>query len=202
MLNVSTEKLSRVAHKLHYSLYFMNTKCSIKFLNEQTSDNIPSSDGVTPSIPIPGADGTVPPESSIPCKRELELLAQGGVPMALRGELWQAFVGVKARHIDNYYQNLLRSNKEDKKMNNDSMNVTEKWKLQIEKDLPRTFPGHLALDEGGRNALRRLLTAYARHNPSVGYFQSIQLISQLILYFYYVEYNKIAKLHSSHELLC
>lgn len=38
-------------------------------------------------------------------------------------------------------------------------------------DLPRTFPGHLALDENGRNALRRLLTAYARHNPSVGYCQ-------------------------------
>lgn len=40
-------------------------------------------------------------------------------------------------------------------------------------DLPRTFPGHPALDEGGRNALRRLLTAYARHNPSVGYCQVI-----------------------------
>jgi hypothetical protein len=37
--------------------------------------------------------------------------------------------------------------------------------------LPRTFPGHPALDEDGRNALRRLLTAYARHNPSVGYCQ-------------------------------
>lgn len=40
-------------------------------------------------------------------------------------------------------------------------------------DLPRTFPGHPALDEDGRNALRRLLTAYARHNPSVGYCQVI-----------------------------
>lgn len=38
-------------------------------------------------------------------------------------------------------------------------------------DLPRTFPGHPALDEDGRNALRRLLIAYARHNPSVGYCQ-------------------------------
>ncbi|KAL4584085.1 hypothetical protein LXL04_008675 [Taraxacum kok-saghyz] len=47
----------------------------------------------------------------------------------------------------------------------------EKWKGQIEKDLPRTFPGHPALDDDGRNALRRLLTAYARHNPSVGYCQ-------------------------------
>uniref|UniRef100_A0A0E0E1P7 Rab-GAP TBC domain-containing protein n=1 Tax=Oryza meridionalis TaxID=40149 RepID=A0A0E0E1P7_9ORYZ len=43
-------------------------------------------------------------------------------------------------------------------------------------DLPRTFPGHPALDEDGRNALRRLLTAYARHNPSVGYCQVDQLV--------------------------
>ncbi|KAL4573745.1 hypothetical protein LXL04_020562 [Taraxacum kok-saghyz] len=50
----------------------------------------------------------------------------------------------------------------------------EKWKGQIEKDLPRTFPGHPALDDDGRNALRRLLTAYARHNPSVGYCQEKQ----------------------------
>lgn len=43
--------------------------------------------------------------------------------------------------------------------------------LLFVQDLPRTFPGHPALDEDGRNALRRLLTAYARHNPSVGYCQ-------------------------------
>lgn len=42
-------------------------------------------------------------------------------------------------------------------------------------DLPRTFPGHPALDEDGRNALRRLLTAYARHNPSVGYCQVLRV---------------------------
>lgn len=42
-------------------------------------------------------------------------------------------------------------------------------------DLPRTFPGHPALDDDGRNALRRLLTAYARHNPSVGYCQVLVL---------------------------
>lgn len=131
-------------------------------------------------------------------------------------QLWQAFVGVKARHIKNYYQNLLlpdnkndssvdhqvsEVDEESKKSIIDSVDVPEKWKGQIEKvftslklvyfllsiysfftifdhidclflqDLPRTFPGHPALDENGRNALRRLLTAYARHNPSVGYCQ-------------------------------
>ena len=43
--------------------------------------------------------------------------------------------------------------------------------LQIEKDLHRTFPGHPVMDSSGRNALRRLLAAYARRNPSVGYCQ-------------------------------
>uniref|UniRef100_A0A0E0E1P5 Rab-GAP TBC domain-containing protein n=1 Tax=Oryza meridionalis TaxID=40149 RepID=A0A0E0E1P5_9ORYZ len=48
-------------------------------------------------------------------------------------------------------------------------------------DLPRTFPGHPALDEDGRNALRRLLTAYARHNPSVGYCQAMNFFAGLAL---------------------
>ncbi|KAM0069051.1 putative Rab-GTPase-TBC domain-containing protein [Helianthus debilis subsp. tardiflorus] len=157
---------------------------------------VPSSVGV--GVTTPGADCNpdVSLESSVLWKQELEFLVQGGVPMALRGELWQAFVGVKARHIKNYYQNLLLPN--SKKDNNDdhqksegeeannnstvdSVDVPEKWKLQIEKDLPRTFPGHPALDEGGRNALRRLLTAYARHNPSVGYCQAMNFFAGLLL---------------------
>ncbi|KAG0463730.1 hypothetical protein HPP92_019799 [Vanilla planifolia] len=44
-----------------------------------------------------------------------------------------------------------------------------------------TFPGHPALDEDGRNALRRLLTAYARHNPSVGYCQAMNFFAGLLL---------------------
>lgn len=40
-------------------------------------------------------------------------------------------------------------------------------------DLPRTFPGHPALNENGRNSLRRVLSAYAVHNPSVGYCQVV-----------------------------
>ncbi|XP_011077017.1 ecotropic viral integration site 5 protein homolog [Sesamum indicum] len=131
-------------------------------------------------------------ESLPPWKEELECLVQGGVPMALRGELWQAFVGVRARRVEKYYQNLLAPDAnieskstelEDKnhELNVDSVGISEKWKGQIEKDLPRTFPGHPALDEDGRNALRRLLTAYARHNPSVGYCQAMNFFAGLLL---------------------
>ncbi|XP_009420344.2 uncharacterized protein LOC104000116 [Musa acuminata AAA Group] len=126
-------------------------------------------------------------------KEELECLVRGGLPMALRGELWQAFVGVGARRIDGYYSNLLglesmtEAKEVDAPLKADSESKpirplgTEKWKGQIEKDLPRTFPGHPALDEDGRNALRRLLTAYARHNPSVGYCQAMNFFAGLLL---------------------
>lgn len=60
-----------------------------------------------------------------------------------------------------------------------SLHLTERCVLlqclQIEKDLHRTFPGHPVMDTSGRNALRRLLAAYARRNPSVGYCQVRQI---------------------------
>ncbi|XP_020276979.1 TBC1 domain family member 8B-like isoform X2 [Asparagus officinalis] len=136
------------------------------------------------------------PESSSPWKEELECLVHGGLPMALRGELWQAFLGIGMRRIEGYYSNLLNpesDNGDDKVSDASPLNSTddgakrsekcapEKWKVQIEKDLPRTFPGHPALDEDGRNALRRLLTAYARHNPSVGYCQAMNFFAGLLL---------------------
>nr|DAD26016.1 TPA_asm: hypothetical protein HUJ06_027484 [Nelumbo nucifera] len=135
-------------------------------------------------------------DNFFPWKEELECLVRGGVPMALRGELWQAFVGVRVRRVEKYYQNLLdpevnaatgknfgssRSDDTNKGSNNNHNCAPEKWKGQIEKDLPRTFPGHPALDEDGRNALRRLLTAYARHNPSVGYCQAMNFFAGLLL---------------------
>ncbi|KAL1125122.1 hypothetical protein V6Z11_A13G022700 [Gossypium hirsutum] len=114
--------------------------------------------------------------------------------MALRGEIWQAFVGVRRRRVENYYQNLLANetnsgnNTNQKSYQSDGKGSAtksacgpEKWKGQIEKDLPRTFPGHPALDDDGRNALRRLLTAYARHNPSVGYCQAMNFFAAFLL---------------------
>ncbi|XP_011027059.1 PREDICTED: rab GTPase-activating protein 1-like isoform X2 [Populus euphratica] len=148
------------------------------------SDNAPAT-GTAPDV--------LPLESSFPWKEELEVLVRGGVPMALRGELWQAFVGARARRVEKYYQDLLasetksgnhadqQSDSNTKGSTTDTVCVQEKWKGQIEKDLPRTFPGHPALDNDGRNALRRLLTAYARHNPSVGYCQAMNFFAALLL---------------------
>ncbi|KAL7109472.1 hypothetical protein ACP275_06G177300 [Erythranthe tilingii] len=148
-----------------------------EFYDLERSESDPVQDVISrANIPVMNSES--PPH----WKEELECLVQGGVPMALRGEMWQAFVGVGARRVENYYQNLLSPDTDVEATNQvECVGVPEKWKGQIEKDLPRTFPGHPALDEDGRNALRRLLTAYARHNPSVGYCQAMNFFAGLLL---------------------
>ncbi|KAL6644855.1 hypothetical protein ACP70R_016463 [Stipagrostis hirtigluma subsp. patula] len=159
---------------------------------EKAEHGLGGTPGGSTDLSLDGGDGG----SYFPWREELESLVRGGVPMALRGEMWQAFVGVGTRKITGYYNKLLGegTGKSDEKAIDDpvlneqtvaarKLPQPEKWKGQIEKDLPRTFPGHPALDEDGRNALRRLLTAYARHNPSVGYCQAMNFFAGLFLLF-------------------
>ncbi|KAL9275981.1 TBC1 domain family member 8B-like protein [Drosera capensis] len=158
--------------------------------SDPLQDNSTSVDSVR-SPTMSGIGHGAPTEYIFPWKEELEVLVRGGVPMALRGELWQAFVGVKVRRIESYYEKLLSPDTThsdttvnldtDHKVKKENAGLHEKWKGQIEKDLPRTFPGHPALDEDGRNALRRLLIAYARHNPTVGYCQAMNFLAGLLL---------------------
>lgn len=54
----------------------------------------------------------------------------------LKIQLWQAFVGVKARRVDNYYHRLLapETNEDsDHELNLDHVVIPEKWRAQIEK---------------------------------------------------------------------
>jgi hypothetical protein len=130
--------------------------------------------------------------SYFPWRDELESLVHGGVPMALRGEICQAIVDVGVRSFTGYYNKLLDDRTktlEAKDLVDPVVNeqgsaprkVTqpEKWKGQIEKGL---LPGHPALDENWRNALMHLLIVYARHNPSVGYCQAMNLFAELFLF--------------------
>lgn len=56
-------------------------------------------------------------------------------PTILPLQVWQAFVGVKTRRVERYYQNLLaqEANDGEHKDHEDSSGVPKKWKRQIEK---------------------------------------------------------------------
>ncbi|KAF0923841.1 hypothetical protein E2562_007700 [Oryza meyeriana var. granulata] len=170
-------------------------------LSEDSDDEFYDVDKVEPSQEVHSGDSANTDidnrgqEENFPSMEELECLVHGGLPMALRGELWQAFVGIGARRVKGYYDSLLAAegeHEDSRGLRSSTSDVAgenteapsfsyEKWKGQIEKDLPRTFPGHPALDEDGRNALRRLLLAYARHNPTVGYCQAMNFFAGLLL---------------------
>eukprot|EP00850_Spirogloea_muscicola_P009088 SM000050S17013 [mRNA] locus=s50:398100:404200:+ [translate_table: standard] len=167
----------------------------------------PSSGGDDPNDPAapPAALGEETREAGdkiqVEWDEELRSLVRVGVPMALRGELWQVFVRTKWRRRPGHYEALLQQVTEHKpgaaeaedefecgtysshylNGKDEKHKVLEKWTIQIEKDLPRTFPGHPALDSIGRSALRRILTAYARHNPTVGYCQGMNFLAGLLL---------------------
>ncbi|KAJ8760297.1 hypothetical protein K2173_011709 [Erythroxylum novogranatense] len=109
-----------------------------EFYDVERSDPIqdsPSTDNVSVSTMVTTTADATPFESSCPWKEELEVLVRG---------LWQAFVGVRARRVDKYYQDLLKAelntNHVDKELDNhakdstmDHLYAPEKWKGQIEK---------------------------------------------------------------------
>ncbi|KAI8015333.1 putative GTPase-activating protein AN11010 [Camellia lanceoleosa] len=116
-----------------------------------------------PAEAIAASDG-ISPEPFFPWKEELEFLVHGGIPRDLRGEVWQAFVGVRTRRVERYYENLLASESDasdtqehDKSgngsrgPNGDTVGVPEKLKKQIEKAM-NFFAGILLLMMPEENA--------------------------------------------------
>ena len=109
--------------------------------------------------------------SSLMQRRNLQ-----GVPPALRGEVWLQISGAAARqaaaqrgYFDACVQRLSAQH--------DSAHLK-----QIKLDVPRTFPEHPYFKEAaGQAALHSVLTAFAAHNPAIGYCQSMNFVAGLLL---------------------
>lgn len=105
---------------------------------------------------------------------KIRKLVAMGIPESLRGRLWLLFsdaVTDLAAH-PGYYSNLV-----EESMGKCCL-VTE----EIERDLHRSLPEHPAFqNETGIAALRRVLTAYAHRNPKIGYCQSMNILTSVLL---------------------
>ncbi|EMP27157.1 TBC1 domain family member 8 [Chelonia mydas] len=105
---------------------------------------------------------------------KIRKLVAMGIPESLRGKLWLLFsdaVTDLASH-PGYYGNLVEV----------SMGKCCIATEEIERDLHRSLPEHPAFqNETGIAALRRVLTAYAHRNPKIGYCQSMNILTSVLL---------------------
>uniref|UniRef100_A0A8C9KUR2 TBC1 domain family member 8 n=1 Tax=Serinus canaria TaxID=9135 RepID=A0A8C9KUR2_SERCA len=105
---------------------------------------------------------------------KIRKLVAMGIPESLRGKLWLLFSDAQtdlASH-PGYYAHLVEA----------SMGRCCMATEEIERDLHRSLPEHPAFQsEMGIAALRRVLTAYAHRNPKIGYCQSMNILTSVLL---------------------
>ncbi|CAH0555588.1 unnamed protein product [Brassicogethes aeneus] len=105
---------------------------------------------------------------------EVAKLVLEGVPDGLRMDIWMSFSGSANEQASRpgYYKTMVNRALKTKSTANE----------EIERDLHRSLPEHPAFqNDVGIDALRRVLYAYALHNPSIGYCQAMNIVASVLL---------------------
>jgi len=105
-------------------------------------------------------------------RREFDRLVRSGIPLVYRSKVWLECSGGLEMREPGLFRDLLAE-----------ADGPESVVGEIEKDVGRTMPLNVFFggDGAGVDKLRRVLTAYSRRNPAVGYCQGMNLITSTLL---------------------
>ena len=110
-------------------------------------------------------------------------LVIGGIPPQYRSKIWLTYSGAGnlLESHKGYYQALCAAVQQDES----GAGYFSLAQEEIERDLHRSLPEHPAFQRNvskrGINALRRVLTAYAKRNPTIGYCQAMNIVTSVLL---------------------
>eukprot|EP01127_Copromyxa_protea_P021007 TRINITY_DN7117_c0_g1_i2.p1 TRINITY_DN7117_c0_g1~~TRINITY_DN7117_c0_g1_i2.p1 ORF type:complete len:958 (+),score=170.30 TRINITY_DN7117_c0_g1_i2:287-2875(+) len=129
-------------------------------------------------------------------------LIQTGIPLWMKGYMWQFIsnsFAFQLTHEKNYYESLVNKQHQswlDISKFADGTKRDEVTRVldEIERDLHRSLPkqsyfmiesenGEVVTESEGISKLRRVLHAFAAHNPEIGYCQSMNIIVASLLLF-------------------
>ncbi|KAF5379653.1 hypothetical protein D9615_005777 [Tricholomella constricta] len=105
-------------------------------------------------------------------RREFDRLVKSGIPLVYRSKVWLECSGGLEMREPGLFQDLLAE-----------LEGPGSVLGEIEKDVGRTMPLNMFFggDGAGVEKLRRVLIAYSRRNPAVGYCQGMNLITSTLL---------------------
>ncbi|KAH9481920.1 TBC domain-containing protein C4G8.04 [Psilocybe cubensis] len=105
-------------------------------------------------------------------RKEFDRLVRTGIPLVYRSKVWMECSGALEMREPGLFQDLLAE-----------ADGPDSVVGEIEKDVGRTMPLNIFFggDGAGVDKLRRVLIAYSRRNPSVGYCQGMNLITSTLL---------------------
>ncbi|CAL1715843.1 unnamed protein product [Somion occarium] len=105
-------------------------------------------------------------------RREFDRLVRSGIPLVYRSKVWMECSGGLEMKEPGLFTDLLSS------VDHETSVLRE-----IEKDVGRTMPLNVFFGRTGAGVdkLRRVLTAYSRRNPAVGYCQGMNLVTSTLL---------------------
>lgn len=105
-------------------------------------------------------------------RKEFDRLVRGGIPLVYRSKLWLECSGGLDMREPGMFGDLLAH-----------VDEHDLVCVEIEKDVGRTMPLNVFFggDGAGVDKLRRVLRAYSRRNPAVGYCQGMNLVTSTLL---------------------